>query len=99
MARRSFHVIDVTEILIHWYAGRSQYELADSLGVTLLGASARYIPTRLRTWETQQLPVARRALHRARAAGRSLQDGTWRVGEPPPFGLLVPGDSVLPVTQ
>jgi hypothetical protein len=33
MARRSFHVIDITEILIHWYAGRSQYELADSLGV------------------------------------------------------------------
>ena len=67
------------------------------LGTALLGASARYIPTRLRAWETQQLPVARRALHRARAAGRSLQDGTWRVGEPPPFGLLVPGDSVLPV--
>jgi len=33
MARRSFHVIDITEILIHWHAGRSQYELADSLGV------------------------------------------------------------------
>jgi hypothetical protein len=26
-------VIDITEILVHWYAGRSQYELADSLGV------------------------------------------------------------------
>jgi hypothetical protein len=33
MARRTFHVIDITEILVHWYAGRSQYELADSLGV------------------------------------------------------------------
>jgi transposase len=33
MARRSFSVIDVTEILIHWYAGRSQLELAASLGV------------------------------------------------------------------
>ena len=33
MARRSFHVIGITEILIHWYAGRSQYERADSLGV------------------------------------------------------------------
>ena len=33
MARRSFHVIDITEILVHWYAGRSQYELAESLGV------------------------------------------------------------------
>jgi transposase len=33
MARRSFQVIDITEILVHWYAGRSQYELAESLGV------------------------------------------------------------------
>lgn len=33
MARRAFDVIDVTEILIHWYAGRSQAELAASLGV------------------------------------------------------------------
>jgi 2,6-dihydroxypyridine 3-monooxygenase len=67
------------------------------LGSALLGAGARNVPTRLRAWETQQLPVARRALQRARAVGRSLQDGTWRVGEPPPFGLLVPGDSALPV--
>ena len=33
MARRTFDVIDVIEILIHWYAGRSQNELAQSLGV------------------------------------------------------------------
>lgn len=26
-------MIDITEILVHWYAGRSQHELADSLGV------------------------------------------------------------------
>jgi hypothetical protein len=26
-------VIDIVEILIHWYAGRSQHELAASLGV------------------------------------------------------------------
>ena len=67
------------------------------LGNALLGASVRYVPTRLRAWETQQLPVAWRALQRARTAGRSLQDGAWRVGEQPPFGLLSPGDSVLPV--
>jgi 2,6-dihydroxypyridine 3-monooxygenase len=67
------------------------------LGTALLGVTARHIPDRLTAWETQQMPVARRALQRARAAGRSLQDGTWRVGEPPPFGLQVPGDSVLPV--
>ena len=26
-------MIDITEILVHWYAGRSQHELAASLGV------------------------------------------------------------------
>ena len=33
MARRTFDVIDVTEILMHWHAGRSKNELAASLGV------------------------------------------------------------------
>jgi hypothetical protein len=33
LARRTFDVIDVVEILSHWYAGRSQNELATSLGV------------------------------------------------------------------
>ncbi|MDT5280315.1 MAG: 2,6-dihydroxypyridine 3-monooxygenase [Mycobacterium sp.] len=67
------------------------------LGTALLGVTAQHVPDRLKAWETQQLSLARRALQRARTAGRSLQDGTWRVGEQPPFGLLVPGDSVLPV--
>src|SRR5438105_2026268 len=33
MARRSFEVVDVTEILVHWDAGRSQSEIATSLGL------------------------------------------------------------------
>lgn len=33
MARRTFNVVDVTEIYVHWYAGRSKNELAASLGV------------------------------------------------------------------
>ena len=33
MARRTFDVVDVTEILIHWHAGRSISEIAQSLGV------------------------------------------------------------------
>jgi 2,6-dihydroxypyridine 3-monooxygenase len=70
------------------------------LGKSLLGASACYVPDRLKGWETQQLSVARRAMRRTRAAGRRLQvDGTWRVGEQPPFGLHVTGDSALPVSQ
>ena len=30
---RSFDVVDVTEILVHWHAGRSHSEIATSLGV------------------------------------------------------------------
>lgn len=33
MARRSFTVVDITEILTHWYAGRSINEMSVSLGV------------------------------------------------------------------
>jgi transposase len=33
MARRTFYVIDIVEILVHWYAGRSQHEVAASLAV------------------------------------------------------------------
>jgi transposase len=33
MARRTFDVVDVTEIFIHWHAGRSISELSVSLGV------------------------------------------------------------------
>jgi DNA replication protein DnaC len=33
MARRTFKVIDVAEILVHWHAGRSLSEIAESLGV------------------------------------------------------------------
>src|ERR1017187_8772768 len=33
MARRTFDVIDVAEILVHWHAGRSLSEMAGSLGV------------------------------------------------------------------
>jgi len=34
MARRTFDVIDICEILVHWYAGRSKNELAGSLGLS-----------------------------------------------------------------
>src|SRR5258708_38662735 len=33
MARRSFEVVDVTEILVHWHAGRSKSEISESLDV------------------------------------------------------------------
>src|SRR5258705_10404205 len=64
------------------------------LGRALLGVTARYDPDRLKAWEIQQLPMARRALQRARAAGQSLQDNTRRMGRPPPVGLAGPGETV-----
>ena len=70
------------------------------LGEALLGATPRHVPRRLKDWETRQLPAARRAMQRARAAGHRLQfDGTWRVGDPAPFGLHVAGDSALPAGE
>jgi hypothetical protein len=33
MARRSFDVADITEILMHWHAGRSKNEMSAILGV------------------------------------------------------------------
>jgi hypothetical protein len=33
VARRTFDVIDLIEIYVHWFAGRSQVQIADSLGV------------------------------------------------------------------
>ncbi|MDT7738942.1 MAG: 2,6-dihydroxypyridine 3-monooxygenase [Mycobacterium sp.] len=68
------------------------------LGKALLNTTGRQIPVRLKGWEAQQLLTARRAMQRARAAGRSVQfEGTWRVGDPSPFGLHAAGDSALPI--
>ena len=68
------------------------------LGNALLDTAGRQVPLRLKGWETEQLPAARQAMQRARAVGRSVQfEGTWRVGDPAPFGLHAAGDSALPV--
>lgn len=70
------------------------------LGNALLHTAGRQIPVRLKGWEAQQLPAARHAMQRARAAGRSVQfEGTWLVGDPSPFGLQAAGDSALPVVE
>jgi hypothetical protein len=33
MARRTFDVVDIIEILVHWHAGRNNTEIAASLNV------------------------------------------------------------------
>jgi 2,6-dihydroxypyridine 3-monooxygenase len=50
----------------------------------------------LERWEPGQLELGRRVLQRTREAGRRSQfDGTWRVGDPLPFGLYEIGDSEM----
>jgi 2,6-dihydroxypyridine 3-monooxygenase len=50
----------------------------------------------LRAWEPGQLELGRRVLARTREAGqRSQFDGTWRAGDPLPFGLHEVGDSIV----
>lgn len=51
----------------------------------------------LNSWEPAQLQLGRAVLARTREAGRRLQfEGTWRIGEPLPFGLHKTGDSTMP---
>jgi len=71
------------------------------LGIALQGVTAPYVPDRLKAWETQQLSVARRASGAGLAWARSELAGRNMGGlaSLPPFGLLVPGDSVLPVAS
>ena len=33
MGRRSFDVVDLTELFVHWEAGRSQVQIGESLGL------------------------------------------------------------------
>jgi 2,6-dihydroxypyridine 3-monooxygenase len=57
------------------------------------------IPAALPRWEPPQLDLGRRVLARTRDAGdRSQFHGTWKVGDPLPFGLYEVGDSMLAPT-
>jgi 2,6-dihydroxypyridine 3-monooxygenase len=47
-------------------------------------------------WSRGQIELGAAAVARSREAGTRLQNGTWRVGEPLPYGLHRIGDSALP---
>jgi 2,6-dihydroxypyridine 3-monooxygenase len=50
----------------------------------------------LRRWEPGQLALGRQVLARSREAGiRSQFEGTWKVGDPLPFGLYRESDSAI----
>ena len=69
VARRTFVVIDIVEILVHWYAGRSQHELSASLGAPGTGRRVgphhlpgRRLPGGSRVRSTASLPASTRDL-------------------------------------
>jgi len=64
MARRTFDVIDVTEILMHWHAGRSKNEMARAWESTArrCGSTSR---------RRRRRASSRAGLRRASRSGRS----------------------------
>ena len=63
-------MIDIVEILIHWYAGRSQHELAASLGVDRKTQRKYTAPARAAGIEPGGPPMAE-------ADWRTLVTGWW----------------------
>ena len=49
----------------------------------------------LRSWSRQQIALGAAAVARSREAGIRLQDGSWQIGEPLPYGLYRVGDSAF----
>jgi 2,6-dihydroxypyridine 3-monooxygenase len=49
----------------------------------------------LLAWSRQQIALGSAAVVRSRDAGTRLQNGSWQVGEPLPYGLYRVGDSVV----
>jgi 2,6-dihydroxypyridine 3-monooxygenase len=60
-----------------------------------VAAAGGDVPAALGAWEPPQLALGRELAARTRDAGRRLQGGSWRVGEPLPFGLYAAGDSAM----
>ncbi len=65
MARRTFTVIDVAEILEHWYAGRPKVQVARSLGV-----DAKTVRKYVRAAEAA-------GFHRAARRSAGSSGGSW----------------------
>ncbi|MGB0386272.1 MAG: FAD binding domain-containing protein [Ardenticatenaceae bacterium] len=72
-------------------AAEDAWQLAQALNTT-----QGDILSALQQWQTKQLPLGRALVQRARQAGRQLQNGTWQIGHPLPFGLYQIGDTRMP---
>jgi 2,6-dihydroxypyridine 3-monooxygenase len=70
-------------------------EDAWTLAAALNGAGRGDVAQALIPWSRQQIALGAAAVERSREAGTRLQNGTWQVGEPLPYGLYRVGDSSL----
>ncbi len=88
MARRSFDVFDLIELFTHWHAGRSQRELASSLGIDRKTIAKYLAPAIAESLTPDRGPVdeAQWAAHIARwfpaLADPGLRAVTWPLIEP-----------------
>jgi 2,6-dihydroxypyridine 3-monooxygenase len=74
-------------------AAENGYRLGETIKET-----NRDVVAALKRWEPSQLELGKKVLVRTREAGnRSQFEGTWRVGDPLPFGLYEVGDSEMSV--
>jgi hypothetical protein len=72
MARRTFDVVDIIEILVHWHAGRNNTEIAASLDVDRKSLLAPFTLTR------PEIPLFDRWI-KAKALFRTGYVRAWRV--------------------
>ncbi|HZO63101.1 MAG TPA: 2,6-dihydroxypyridine 3-hydroxylase [Gaiellaceae bacterium] len=70
-------------------------ENAWTLSAALAGAGDD-VPGALAEWSRGQTALGTDAVARSRDAGTRLQDGTWPLGEPLPYGLYRVGDGTFP---
>lgn len=68
MARRTFEMIDLVEIYVHWFAGRSQAQIAQSLGIDRKTVRKYLAPVHAAGLVTGGPPVMTETDWRARAA-------------------------------
>ena len=70
-------------------------EDAWTLAAALDGVGRRDVAQALIQWSQRQIELGAAAVARSRDAGIRLQNGTWQIGEPLPYGLYRVGDSEL----
>jgi len=83
MARRTFDVVDIIQILVHWHAGRSNSEIAQSLDTIhphwseLRKRFSAHARPRLRSWRPVRAPGRATWIALRQSPGHILPGGRW----------------------